>query len=180
MLKSLGVIEFSSIAKGIEVADKMVKAATVEMLMLRHVCPGKFMVILCGEVEDVNEAVNTTLSYNREKIVESAVISNAHEDLISSLRKRVNINSFEAIGVFETSTITSTLIALDSALKSASVALVRVVLGNGIGGKSYFVITGAISNVEEAIKTAFISINPKKLIYKTVIPSPSVEIINNL
>lgn len=180
MLKSLGVIEFSSIAKGIEVADKMVKAATVEMLMLRHVCPGKFMVILCGEVEDVNEAVNTTLSYGREKIVESAVISNAHEDLISSLKKRVNINSFEAIGVFETSTITSTLIALDSALKSTSVALVRVVLGNGIGGKSYFVVTGTISNVEEAIKTAFISINPKKLIYKTVIPSPSVEIINNL
>lgn len=180
MLKSLGVIEFSSIAKGIEVADKMVKAATVEMLMLRHVCPGKFMVILCGEVEDVNEAVNTTISYDREKIVESAVISNAHEDLISSLKKRVNINSFEAIGVFETSTITSTLIALDSALKSTSVALVRVVLGNGIGGKSYFVVTGTISNVEEAIKTAFISINPKKLIYKTVIPSPSVEIINNL
>jgi len=180
MLKSLGVIEFSSIAKGIEVADKMVKAATVEMLMSRHVCPGKFMVILCGEVEDVNEAVNTTLSYDREKIVESAVISNAHEDLISSLKKRVSINSFEAIGVFETSTITSTLIALDSALKSASVTLVRVVLGNGIGGKSYFVVTDAISNVEEAIKTAFISINPKRLIYKTVIPSPSVEIINNL
>lgn len=180
MLKSLGIMEFSSIAKGIETGDKMLKAATVEVLMLRHICPGKFMIVLTGEVGDITEAVNATISKDKEKIVESTVISNAHEDLISALKKRVPIKSTEAVGVFEAATVTSAIVALDLALKTALVSLVKVVLGNGIGGKSYFVISGSVSSVEEAIKIAENSINPKKLIYKTIIPSPSEDIINNL
>lgn len=180
MVKSLGVVEFSSIAKGIETGDKMVKAATVDVLMLRHICPGKFMIILSGDIGDVNEAVNSIITNDKDKVIESTVISNAHEELISSLRKRAVFKITEAIGVFEAATVTSALIALDLALKKASVTLFKVVLGNGIGGKSYFVVTGAVSSVEEAIKTATKSINPKKLIYKTIIPSPSEDIINNL
>jgi len=180
MLKSLGIIELSSIAKGIEVADKMVKRATVEVLTLRHICPGKFMVILCGDVEDVKETVETAVGSDRNKIVESAVISNAHEDLISYFKNIPKICEFEAVGVFETSTVTSALVSLDLALKSAFVKLVKLVIGNGIGGKSYFVVTGSVSSVEEAIKIASNSVNPKKLVYKTIIPYPDRDIVNNL
>jgi len=180
MLKSLGIMEFSSIAKGIETGDKMLKAATVEILMLRHICPGKFMIILTGEIGDVTEAVNSVVAKDKEKIVESTVISNAHEDLISSFKKRAHFQCTEAIGVFETATVTSSIIALDLALKSASVRLIKVVLGNGIGGKSYFVISGSVSSVEEATKIAENSISSKRVIYKTIIPSPSKDIINNL
>lgn len=180
MLRALGIIEFSSIARGIEVADKMIKASLVEVLLLKHICPGKFMVILCGDVEAVNVSVETTVISDRYKIVESAVISNAHEDLISYFKNKPKISEFESVGIFETSTVTSTLVSLDAALKSAFVKLVRLVIGNGIGGKSYFIVTGSVSNVEEAIKISSKLVNPKKLIYKTIIPYPSQDIINNL
>ena len=43
--KAIGMIELSSIARGIEVSDYMVKAAQVELLRASTVCPGKYVVI---------------------------------------------------------------------------------------------------------------------------------------
>ena len=80
----------------------------------------------------------------------------------------------------ETVNVTSSLISLDIALKSASVKLVKLVIGNGIGGKSYFVVTGSVSSVEEAINIAESIIEPKKIIHKTIIPSPSKILLDNL
>lgn len=180
MSRALGIIEFSSIARGIEVSDKMIKAATVEVLMLKHICHGKFMVILCGDVEDIKEAVEITVSCDNNKIIESVVITSAHEELMYSLKKRPIIRNFDAIGIFETSTVTSALVSLDSALKSAPIKLVKLVIGNGIGGKSYFVVTGSVSSIEEAVKIATNSVNSKMLVHKTIIPSPNLDIINNL
>ena len=39
-IQSLGMIEFTSIAAGIESADHMVKAAMVEPLFVKTICPG--------------------------------------------------------------------------------------------------------------------------------------------
>lgn len=179
MSKALGLVEFSSIAKGIEAADMMVKKASVEVLKMKHICPGKFMIILMGDIEDVRVSVEA-LSSDTRKIVESAVISNAHNDLISYFNNNHTAFDSEAIGIFETSTVTSALISLDKSLKSSSVKLLRMYLGNGIGGKSYFIVSGSISDVEEAIKAATNTISHKRLIYKSIIPHPSKDAIKNL
>ncbi len=180
MFRALGIIEFSSIAKGVEAADTMVKSSSVEVLTLKHICPGKFLVILCGDVEDVKIAVETTICSGKDKIVETAVISNAHTDLLLAFRKRIKTLKTDALGIFEVSTVTSALISLDLVLKSTKVNLFKLVIGNGIGGKSYYIVTGDVGSVKEAIKIASNSIDPKKIIYKTVIPFPNQEIINNL
>ncbi|WP_454053656.1 BMC domain-containing protein [Clostridium sp. Marseille-Q7071] len=180
MSKSLGLMEFNSIARGIEVADIMFKASNVEVVTLRHICPGKFMIILCGDVEEVKEAIETSKEIVNKNIVASFVIANAHEELINGLKKRPSIDNFDAVGVMETANVTSSLISLDLALKSASIKLVKLVIGNGIGGKSYFVVTGSVSSVEEAIKIAESMVEPKKIIHKTIIPSPSKILLENL
>jgi len=179
MSKTLGIIEFSSISKGIECADKMIKSAVVEVLILRHICPGKFLVIFAGDTENIKEALKDA-EKDMNKIVETGIILNAHKDLIYSLSKRAKIDDIESIGIFETSTVTSALLSLDNALKKSDVKLVKLILGNGIGGKSYYVISGNISSVEEAVKASYNSINPKKLIYKTIIAHPDKDIINNI
>ena len=48
MSKAIGMVELSSIAKGIETSDYMVKAAQVDLLRSSTVCPGKYVVIGCG------------------------------------------------------------------------------------------------------------------------------------
>ena len=47
---SIGLIELSSIAAGFLVADAMLKAAEVEILLSRTICSGKYMVLVGGDV----------------------------------------------------------------------------------------------------------------------------------
>jgi microcompartment protein CcmL/EutN len=42
--KSIGLIELSSIAAGFAVADAMLKAANIQLILSRSICSGKYMV----------------------------------------------------------------------------------------------------------------------------------------
>ena len=50
MMETIGFLELNSIAKGVEAADYILKAAEVELLFAKPVCPGKYNVLFCGEV----------------------------------------------------------------------------------------------------------------------------------
>ena len=50
---AIGLIELSSIAAGFAVADVLLKAAAVELLINRTICSGKYLVLIGGEVAAV-------------------------------------------------------------------------------------------------------------------------------
>ena len=50
MITAIGLVEFQSIAKGIEGADAMVKAGRVELVLARPICPGKYIALVEGDV----------------------------------------------------------------------------------------------------------------------------------
>ena len=54
---ALGLLELESIAAGIEVGDAMAKRAPVELLRAGTVHPGKYLVLVGGDVADVEEAL---------------------------------------------------------------------------------------------------------------------------
>ncbi|MFI5291091.1 MAG: BMC domain-containing protein, partial [Polyangia bacterium] len=58
---ALGLVETSSIARGLVVADQMVKKAPVALVLARPVSPGKHLVLVTGEVADVGEAMRIGL-----------------------------------------------------------------------------------------------------------------------
>lgn len=180
MKKALGILEFNSISKGFEVSDILLKSSFVEVEILRHICPGKFLTIISGDVEEVREALEKVNKDDDKKIVETNIISSAHEELLKGLKKRPLVLQYDAIGIMECSTVTSMLVALDAGLKASSVQLVKLVLGNGIAGKAYFIFTGSVSSVEEGIKASMKIIDSKRIIHQTVIPSPSELLLKNL
>ena len=51
---AIGIVETSSIAKGFEIADSVLKAANVSLVVNRTICPGKYMVLIGGDVDAVN------------------------------------------------------------------------------------------------------------------------------
>ena len=53
---SIGMVELSSIARGIETIDRMLKAAEVELVLARTICSGKYVVLVAGDLHMV-EAV---------------------------------------------------------------------------------------------------------------------------
>ena len=55
-MKSIGMIELNSIARGILVTDHIGKAANVKILRSHSVCPGKYIVIFSGDVEAVESS----------------------------------------------------------------------------------------------------------------------------
>ncbi|XOS94495.1 BMC domain-containing protein [Brevibacillus laterosporus] len=65
---------------------------------------------------------------------------------------------------------------MNLALKGAHTFLKRINLGMGIGGKLVAVITGSVSDVEQAMDIAVTSIDQKRIVHYTVMPSPSEEI----
>ena len=51
---AIGIVETSSIAKGFEIADAVLKAANVRLVVNRTICPGKYMVLIGGDVDAVD------------------------------------------------------------------------------------------------------------------------------
>ena len=55
---ALGLLETNSIARGVIAGDAMLKAAEVTLLRAGAVCPGKYTVVIYGEVAAVAAAVH--------------------------------------------------------------------------------------------------------------------------
>ena len=57
---AIGIVETSSIAKGFEIADTMLKTANVRLVVNRTICPGKYMVLIGGDVDVVSPPFDPT------------------------------------------------------------------------------------------------------------------------
>lgn len=180
MSKSIGAVEFRSISKGIEAADAMVKAAEVDVLYFKTICPGRFLVILSGDVGAIKSAVEEGLLVGNGYIVDSFTINGVHEEIVQALKKKSSIKIEGAIGIMETSSICSGIEALDKSLKGGAVNLVKLQLAAGIGGKLIYIISGSLSDVEYAMKVAEEMIDKKRIVNVSIIPSPDELIIKYL
>ncbi|HBB29927.1 MAG TPA: ethanolamine utilization protein, partial [Clostridiales bacterium] len=83
MNKSIGGIELRSISKGIEVTDFMVKKAQVEIIYFRSICPGKFIALVSGNEGEVKVAIDYGVDLGQKYVVDSFVVNNVHEEIIS-------------------------------------------------------------------------------------------------
>ena len=86
MFNAIGLIELTSIARGYEVADTVLKAANVEILTNRSICPGKFMVLIGGDVDAVKAAVEAGLETGGTAVVDDLIIPNIHEAVFPRLK----------------------------------------------------------------------------------------------
>ena len=57
MANAIGMVEFTSIARGIYAADQMVKVSEVEIATASSVCPGKYIAIVYGDVASEEDSV---------------------------------------------------------------------------------------------------------------------------
>lgn len=181
MIRSIGLIELNSIAKGIATADAMLKAAEVQLIFSKPVCPGKFIILITGEVGAVKASVASGISGGGHFVVDHLLISNVHPDLIEAINCNTQVESLNSIGIIEFYSIAASIIAADAAAKSAQVKLIEVRLGIGIGGKSYVTLTGNVSAVKVAVNAGANAVGDTGMfINKEVIPSPRAEVFESL
>lgn len=179
MLTAIGMVELTSIAKGFEAADEMIKAAEVSLLAATAVCPGKYFVIIGGNVAAVESSVKAGKAIAGEYLVDEFILANVHPSVFPAITATTQLTEIRALGILESFSIATMIVAADSALKAANVEAIELRLGSGLGGKSYFTMTGDVSAVNAAVAAgAEGAIEKGLLVEKVVIPAPSKDLIS--
>jgi len=181
MKNAVGGVELSSMAMGFATTDAMLKAASVEILLARTMCPGKYCVIIAGDVGDVRAAVEAGVAKAAEAHVDHFIIPNLHPDIFPAI-SAVNIpGKLQALAVVETFSIASLIEAADAAVKSANITLIELRLAMALGGKAFVSFTGSVADCETAAAAAAQSAGAKGLlVQKVVIPQPRPELLTEL
>jgi microcompartment protein CcmL/EutN len=77
--------------------------------------------------------------------------------------------------------VASSILAADAALKTATVDLIDFRIANGLGGKSFFTITGEVSDVRSAVASGAKNAQERGLLAReVVIPRPHPELVRHL
>ena len=74
MFHAIGLVEFSSIAKGIEASDVMAKTAEVRILVSKAICPGKYIVLVGGDIAAVQQSVRSATIEAADAAVKAAKV----------------------------------------------------------------------------------------------------------
>jgi microcompartment protein CcmL/EutN len=181
MLTAIGLVELNSIAKGIEAADAMLKSAQVEILTSRPICPGKYIVLISGDVAAVESAVRAGVNLGEAAVVDEFILPNVHPAVIPAISATTPAVDMQALGIIETFSIASLIVAADTAVKAAEVDLIEIRLGTGIGGKSFVTLTGDVAAVKAAVEAGSASVAEKGLLLnKVVIPSPHRNLVPSI
>ena len=153
---AVAVWEFDSIALGIHCADQIGKGAPVASLLTGTTHPGKYVVLVAGDTASVDVACDIVAAMDVVPIDTRFLpdIARSVSDAITTGRAPSVESAGEALGVVETTTVSSGIDAADAAVKAASVTLAGIRLADGIGGKAYLVVEGVLGEVEAAVDAA--------------------------
>ena len=178
---ALSLIEFGSIAAGIQAADAMVKRAPIDVIQAGTVQPGKYLVLVGGLTADVEESLAAGREVGRGAILDIVFLPQVHPAVVAALRGGRSPEASDALGVLETTSVAAAIRAADAGVKGAQVELVEVRLADGLGGKGIVLYSGLVADVEIAVALGVESLeSPDQLVRQVVIPQLHEEMWENL
>jgi microcompartment protein CcmL/EutN len=173
MAKAIGMIEYKTVASGMTAADLMVKTAEVDVIEAKTVCPGKYLVLITGDLSSVRAAVDAASEKFPDTLIDKFVLGNPHPSILGAIYGTNEILNKNALGILETYTAASAIVAADVTAKTAIVDLIELRLARGMCGKSYLLLTGSVSAVTAAIERAETEASDRgMLLDSSVIPRP--------
>lgn len=172
MKQALGMIEFKTVASGITATDLMLKTAEVEVVQAGPVCPGKYLATIVGEISAVKAAIEAAERWNSAMMIDQFILGNPHQTVQPAICGALEIKNKGAIGILESFTAASAVVAADTAAKTALIDLVEIRLAKGMCGKSYVILTGSISAVTAAIERAKAGMEDGMFLDSSVIAGP--------
>jgi microcompartment protein CcmL/EutN len=166
---ALALLEFTSIAAGILAADAMVKRATLAVVHAGTVQPGRFLVLIGGEVAEVEESLKAGLETAPDALTDHIFLPNVHPEVVRALGAGRSIQPGDALAVVETRTVPAAIEAADRGVKGAEVNLMEIRLADGLGGKGIVLFTGTVSDVEAALDITANALDESQKVRQVVI-----------
>lgn len=176
---SVGAIEFASVAVGYQALDALMKSATTTPHVARPISPGNFLVVFSGSVGDINMAMETARRIGGSQVVDFLTVANIHPALFPAMAEEVVLDPerLGALGIVETRTAVSAMVAADAACKAASVELFKLAFNTDLNGKGLLLLNGALSDVQAAVSAGVDAIQDGGfLVASAVIPRPGREL----
>ena len=149
---AIAAVETSSIAQGIVTADAMMKQAEVQILHVSVLSPGRYWIVVGGDVADVRAAHRRGVEVAGDTLLDQLFIPQLHEGVMPALRGTVPPGEDDAMGIVETLTAASAIVAADAAAKAAEIVIRDLRLANGIGGKGVVVLAGSLPDVQAGVE----------------------------
>ena len=176
---AIALLEFGSIAAGIEAGDAMVKRASLDVMKTGTVQPGRYLVLIGGSVADLEEALDAALLVGADFVVDRMFLPDPHPQLLAALTGTTEPGEGEALGIIETSSVAAIINAADAGLKGAAVTLRDIFLADGLGGKGYLLFRGPLVEVQAAVEIGAEKV-PGRLVGSRVIAQLHDEMDENL
>lgn len=176
-MNSVGLVEVKNVSKGLRVTDEMLKSAGVTLLQSGSVCPGKFVTLVGGGLSAIQAAVERAALVAEDSLIDKFVIGRLGERVFEALAGIADVPEKKALGLIETFTAASAILAADAAVKAADVRLIEVRVARGMGGKCFVSLTGDVSDVKAAVEAgAKLAAAEGVLINMEVIASPHPDL----
>jgi microcompartment protein CcmL/EutN len=181
MEPALALIEFDSIAIGIQAGDAMVKKAPIATIRAGTVQAGKYLVLITGEVAEVGESLQAGVEWGAESVIDTVFLPHVHPAVIEAIGGDRVEGKGSALGVVETSDVSATIQAADAGVKGAEVSLREIRLADGLGGKAFCLFQGEVQDVEAAVEIGVDSLpETQMLVSQVIIPQLHPEMGENL
>lgn len=181
MSKAIGMVEYKTVSAGVEAADAMVKTAEITVIEAQTVCPGKYILIVTGDLSAINAAVDTAKTMHGTQLIGSFVLGNPHESIFPAIYGATDIANISALGILETYDASSIIVAADEAAKTAIVDLIELRIARGMCGKSYLMLTGEVAAVEAAIERAKAAVSGEGMyLDSSIIAHPDAQICKSI
>lgn len=177
MLYSIGIAELKSIAKGVEACDEALKSAGVSIAAAQPSCPGKYEIILTGEIADVQAALDRIKANYDKYVIDAVRLGRVDQKVVKALMGAPSQAPQGALGIIETFSGASAVQAADTAIKAASVEILDLRISRGMGGKGFVMLTGRVGDVSASVEAGSRYAREQGLLVGTsVIAAPHEEL----
>lgn len=150
---AIGLLEFDSVLAGIIAGDAMAKSSPVAALYAGTVHPGRYLVLVGGDTAAVDVAIEAGDS---DAVLDSLFLPDVHPEVLAAITT-LDVGCVvegDALGILETSSSATAIVAADAGVKAAHVSLAALRLADDLGGTAYCLFTGIVADVEVAIESA--------------------------
>ena len=159
----------------------MVKRAPIDVIRAGTVQPGKYLVLVGGQVADVEESLAAGREVGGAAVVDLVYLPQVHPEVVDAIAGGRVPQVTDALGVVETTTVAAAIHAADAGIKGAEVRLVQVRLADGLGGKGIVLFSGLVADVEAAVEIGVgVLERPDLLVRQVVIPQLHPEMWENV
>lgn len=172
------IAEFKSISRGMMVTDAMAKSASINIVQASTLCPGKYITIVEGEISALLSAESIAQEQGGRHLFSSAIVSGINHKVIEAIGGRWRSTESGAIGIIEGPNMADLINSSDIALDSAQVDFIEYRLARGCGVNSFYIMTGTLSALSEAVENASAYLGERgSLLAYRIIPGPDKQVM---